>query len=225
MCHTLLLTRPRPQSIDFLAALTSGTGREPDHVISPLLHICYTPVTIPEGVQAVLFTSANGVRAAGSGCGQTALCVGQTTANAAKAAGFDATSANGDITDLAALAIQHLNPEAGSLIHIAGRHHAGDLGGILSKAGFSCQRAIGYEARPVELSAEARVTLVDIPVVVPVFSSRSGQLLAEAIDDIKPAELTCVAISESAATPLRGRASVVARPTRAAMIKALRDLL
>ena len=73
------------------------------------------------------------------------LTVGDATAEAAREAGFnDVRSADGDVNALVALAKRELDPARGKLIHIAGDHVAGDLGGELRAAGFSVERRLAY---------------------------------------------------------------------------------
>lgn len=127
-------------------------ARGAEALTAPLLHIEPRAFdTDLAGAQAVLFTSANGVRAfaaATSERGRPALCVGDATAAAARAAGFaSVASADGDVAALAALARARLDPGAGRLVHIAGAHVAGDVAAAL--AGFDVDRRVAYEAKMV----------------------------------------------------------------------------
>jgi uroporphyrinogen-III synthase len=107
-----------------------------------------------DGVQAALFTSANGVRAFAQATPRRdfrAFAVGDATAAAARDAGFaEVTSAGGAVEDLAKQVIARLKPQSGALIHAAGTITAGDLAGILEAAGFTVRRAVLYEAIPSE---------------------------------------------------------------------------
>jgi uroporphyrinogen-III synthase len=123
-----------------------------DAVLSPLLQVipCGYDTNV-EGAQALLFTSANGIRAfpdARRAHAKLVLTVGDTTAEAARAAGFtNVRSANGDVTALADLTKATLAPGAGKLIYIGGDHVAGDLVGALRTAGFSIERRVAYASR------------------------------------------------------------------------------
>jgi len=135
-------------------------GAEP--VLAPLLTIipCGYDTNV-EGAQALVFTSANGVRAfpaVRDARNIPVLAVGDTTASAALAAGFlDVRSANGDVASLAALAKATLDPKRGKIVHIGGDHLAGDLGGELQRAGFKIDRRVAYAARAAtELPAALR---------------------------------------------------------------------
>lgn len=161
----VLLTRPQHDS-QALAELLSMRGI--DNVIQPMLEIvARADATLDlAGIQAVLVTSANGARALAEATADRSLpvfAVGDATARAARAAGFvRIESAGGDVDDLAALVIAHLDPKAGPLCHVAGSAVAGDLAGRLDEAGFETRRAVLYEARPCRAFApEAAAALRD----------------------------------------------------------------
>ncbi len=148
-----LVTRPREDAAE-TAELLRARGIEP--VVEPMMTIAPVPGAKPEmaGVQALLFTSANGARAFAAvepGRNWPVFAVGDATARAARALGFaEVASAGGDVEDLARLVAEKLDPESGPLVHAAGGAIARDLGEILGKKGFSVRRAVLYEARPVE---------------------------------------------------------------------------
>ncbi len=160
---TLLLTRPAADSRRFAARL-ARCRIACRH--APLLTIRYRqpPPPLPEGVQAVLLTSANGARALAAMTQRRdlpLLTVGEATATAARRAGFAAVeAAGGDVARLAALAERCLDAGAGPLLHVAGSALAGDLAGMLAGRGFRVERRIGYDARPARrLPAAAREAL------------------------------------------------------------------
>src|SRR5438105_3651215 len=136
----LLLTRPRDDAEELAKTLKLG-GHEP--VVAPLIQI--RPVPAPDiplaGVQAVVATSANGIRvfAARSAVRHLPVfTVGPQTAEAARRAGFGQTiSANGDSAALAVTISEQLNPARGSLLHAAGADTAGRLAQILAERGFA----------------------------------------------------------------------------------------
>lgn len=158
-----LITRPQEDAAPLAEAL-SARGIEAQ--IEPLLTI--KPIagaTIDlDGVQAVLFTSANGVRAFSKLTPRRdlpAYAVGDGSAASAKAAGFaKVESAGGDASALASLVCDRLQPQNGILFHAAGSITAGDLAGDLEKAGFTVRRTALYTAEPAtSLSPEARMNL------------------------------------------------------------------
>lgn len=140
------ITRAQPEA-DRTAARVRARGHEP--IVGPLLTIVACGYdTNTSGAQAIIFTSTNGVRAFPDARGareRLVLTVGDATAAAAREAGFsDVRSADGDVAALVALARRELDPAKGKLIHIAGDHVAGDLGGELRAAGFSVERRLAY---------------------------------------------------------------------------------
>ena len=145
----LLLTRPKEDS-DGLASALAGLGVESR--IEPLLSVDFigdAKVDL-DGVQALLITSANGVRAFAHLERRRdigVLAVGDASARAAREAGFTAVeSASGDVDALAGLVKQRLNPKDGALLHVAGSVTAGDLAGLLERDGYTYKRAVLYSA-------------------------------------------------------------------------------
>ena len=151
----LLITRPT-EDAEPLAALLGERGIET--VLEPLISVTDVdgPALDLEGVQALLITSANGIRAFArrgqeQGRGLTVYAVGDASARAAKGLGFENVKiATGDVQALAALVRKDLDPDGGSLVHVAGTHVAGDLSGELEKAGFTVRREVLYQAVAAE---------------------------------------------------------------------------
>lgn len=164
MSVRVAVTRAEPE-----AARTAERVRKrgAEAVVAPLLTIVPCGYdTNTEGAQALLFTSSNGVRAFPDARGaqnRIVLTVGEATAEAARAAGFrDVRSADGDVSALAALAKATLDPARGKLIHIAGDHVAGDLGGELRRAGFDIERRLAYASVAASVLPEALRAHLDI---------------------------------------------------------------
>jgi uroporphyrinogen-III synthase len=145
----VLVTRPLPDG-ERTALRVAARGYEP--VIEPLIAVRWndSPPLAFDGVQAVAFTSANGVRALARRGPVPPLpvwAVGEATAAAARAAGLAPVhAAAGDVTSLAGGMACMLDPGAGAVLHVAGSHVAGDLAGALAAAGFTVRRAVLYEA-------------------------------------------------------------------------------
>lgn len=154
----VLVTRPF-EDAERLIQILAVQGIE--GVATPLLDITYDdgPTLDLGGVQAVVFTSANGVRAfarRATDRALPALCVGDATRAEAKAVGFTfVKSADGDVAALAALIKADLDPNGGALLHPAGSHVAGDLGGQISAAGFTYRREALYTAQKIETLPDA----------------------------------------------------------------------
>ncbi len=202
-----LITRPLEDAKP-LAELLAGRGVECS--VEPLLEIVPHPEAAIDldGVQALLFTSANGVRAFAAKSSRRdlkVLTVGDGSATVAREVGFnDVTAAGGDVEALAALVIRELDPKAGPLFHGAASVLAGDLQGKLEAAGFTIRRAVLYEAKTATtLTHETRMNLalggVDM---VLLFSPRTARTFAElwrAANAPSLAKTTALALSAAVA--------------------------
>ena len=182
-------TRPHPDA----AALTevlAGLGHEV--IAAPLLEIRFEdrPRSLDlRGVQAVMATSANGVRAlavATEARDVALFAVGDATARAAAELGFArVTSAGADVEALSAAVTAALDPEAGELLHAAGTRVAGDLAGALARTGFATRRVALYEARAVDIlpvGAEAALRSGNVDAVV-FFSPRTAETFVRLVRD------------------------------------------
>ena len=201
----VLLTRPAPQSQRFAQALQARLPSV-QVIVSPLMQTEWLHSALPSlAFGALILTSETGaeaagrLRATGSPLPATAFCVGPRTTDTACAAGFEAISADGDVHALAAL-IRATNPQ-GPLLHIRGEDVAGNLTETLTNSGIETHSAILYAQRPCPLSPAALTLLqAEGPVLVPLFSPRSAQILAQALPPEAKAPLWIVAISQAAAT-------------------------
>ncbi|MBL6959262.1 MAG: uroporphyrinogen-III synthase [Rhodospirillales bacterium] len=148
-----LITRP-DEDAEPLARALEQRGHET--IIEALMTIVDVPALDMEldGVQALLITSANGIRAFARAHAERSLpvcAVGDASARAARDLGFEhVSSAAGDVETLAAMVVKDLDTSGGELLHIAGSHRAGDLAGMLAQAGFGSRRVVLYEARAEE---------------------------------------------------------------------------
>ncbi|MGQ0675391.1 MAG: uroporphyrinogen-III synthase [Rhodospirillales bacterium] len=166
MKPVVLVTRPAEEALRTAMALAEH-GYE--FLIEPLLEIAPLPdaeakVAGAGQAAALLFTSANGVRAYAGATPARELpvfAVGGITADAARAAGFQKVAvAAGDVEALADLAARELTPGVGRLLHVAGEHVAGDLAGRLGAKGFDVHTLALYAAKAAtSLSPKARDTL------------------------------------------------------------------
>jgi uroporphyrinogen-III synthase len=201
-----LVTRPREESETLAAALAV---RGIDALIEPLMEVCFCASAALDlaGVQAVLCTSANGARALARASEERRmpiLAVGDASAARARAEGFTIVeSAGGDVNDLVRLAAARLRPGDGPLLHVAGNVAAGDLLGALRARGFSVERSILYEARPVATLSPAAVGALrsgEIGCAL-FFSPRTAAVFARLVGSACVAECcgTITALSISAA--------------------------
>ncbi len=199
---TLLLTRPAAQSQRFAQQLRARLG-DVAVVISPLMQTEFLQPALPaRDFQAVIFTSETGVEAAMRlqiNLPTRAFCVGNRTAAVARAEGFAAQSAEGEVEALAAMILASgIN---GPILHLRGADSAGDLAGVLTKGGLETVSLIVYRQNPLALSAAAMDLMESAqPILIPVFSPRSARLLVQALPKAVAGPLLIVAISKAAAT-------------------------
>lgn len=220
---TLLLTRPEAQSRDLAQRLRGRIPAEVSVLVSPILEIVPLPFDLPVEPAFLVLTSAHGAEAAGrvaALAGLTAWCVGDKTAEAARAAGLSAVSAGGSADDLVALLTRERPRGPG--LHLRGRHVAADVSDLLKSAGSDTHSVIAYDqvARPLSPEALARLDRTG-HVILPVYSPRSARLLAEATEGARAAR-DIVAISRPAAAAWPGPvAAIAATPDGAAMEDAI----
>ena len=226
-----LVTRPLPdagRTADALAA------RGVAALVEPMLVIEFLPAVALDlaDVQALLFTSANGVRAFAAASPERRLpayAAGDATAREACAAGFRRVeSAAGDVRALARLAAARCDPSAGPLLHASGEAVAGNLAGSLAEAGFAVRREALYCARAAESFSPAlagelaagrlRLALFFSPRTAAVFARLA---LRNGVGDTCRFIHACV-LSEAAGRALEGVAwrevRVACRPDHEAMM-------
>jgi uroporphyrinogen-III synthase len=233
-----LVTRPREESETLAAALaTRGIGA----VTEPLLEVRFqeAPALDLSGVQAILCTSANGVRALArtiTDRGMRLLAVGDATASRARAEGFTAVeSAGGDVNDLVRLTADRLHPQDGRLLHVAGNVVAGDLVGALRARGFTVERSILYEARPVAALSPETVGLLCSGAIhfALFFSPRTAAIFVRLAGSASVGEccarITALSISPSADTALSDltwfERRIAERPNQPALLDMLDRIL
>lgn len=197
----VLLTRPQAQSARFaedLRAAAPGMAI----VISPLLEArLLTPALTGGPWSSVILTSETGALAAGRLKAQlpdTAFCVGRKTGEAARLAGFSPITSDGDAEALLALILLH--PKA-PLLHLRGREARGDLARRLSASGWPTEELVVYAQDPRPLTSEAVALLQGAaPVIAPLFSPRSAEILASECRRVAAtAPMTVIAMSAAVA--------------------------
>jgi uroporphyrinogen-III synthase len=238
MAMRLIITRPEEdaeQLADELAAL----GVE--SLIAPLLSIEAFKTETPDlsGVQALLLTSANGVRAFAHLSKERKVpiyAVGHASAWAAREAGFEKIkSGGGDVETLAALVCETLDFRDGAVLHIAGSMMAGDLAGILGRSSFDYRRVQLYHAiKATDLPPQCQIAIKDAEVDgVVLYSPRTAQafvdLLTKARLDDYTGQLSAFCLSEAVAVKIVAydwaRVVVAKTPDQAALIKSVRELV
>jgi uroporphyrinogen-III synthase len=232
-----IVTRPEEDQIVLGAAL-AAMGHE---VISaPLLSIVFYPdAAIPEGDwQALLITSANGVRAVArhhrfERLRALPVCaVGDASGAEARAAGFAPVAcAGGDVVALAELVRATLDPAAGPLLHVAGRVSAGDLKGALEGHGFRVTRSVIYDAAVARWLPEAAGEALDQGSAdgALFYSPRTAETFVKLVREEKRAAqlqgLTAYCLSQAVADALDGLPFAALRvaedPSQAALLALL----
>ncbi|SNR50492.1 uroporphyrinogen-III synthase [Puniceibacterium sediminis] len=226
----LLLTRPRAASEAFIAALRKAGENRFEPVISPLIGV-ETCGVLPDMTRYIglIFTSANGVAAyvaLGGPIDRQCYVVGAATAAAARGAGFDPLSADGDAAALVELILGL--PADGPLLHLRGTHATGNIAETLSLSGIETRKAVIYDQPLLDLTDSACDALNGTaPVIVPLFSPRSAARFSEL--RVGQAPLLIAAMSPSImqeVLDLNPIATIVtAQPSGEAMQNAVSQLL
>jgi uroporphyrinogen-III synthase len=230
----VLVTRPHGDAEETAAKLVE---RGHEAVIGPLLDIQFRAggdIAL-DGVQAVLVSSANGIRALAARTKRRdvkILAVGEQSANTARALGFaDVDDADGDAQALAALVAARLNPSDGSLFHASGAETRGSLAQTLSASGFSVRSEILYDAiAATAFPRDAQAALANRTLDAALFfSPRTARIFSdivarEALTEACSA-LSAICISEAAAGELRRLSfrdvRIAAKPSQDALIALL----
>ncbi|MEQ8357558.1 MAG: uroporphyrinogen-III synthase [Kiloniellaceae bacterium] len=229
----VLVTRPREDAVSLVAALEA---RGHDVLVEPLLTITLRQdVDWPPGhwdAQALLATSANGVRAFARVDGRRGLpvfAVGDASAAVARSLGFgEVVSAAGDVADLADRVIELLDPAAGPLLHPAASSLAGNLQASLGAAGFSVLRAVTYDAVPATALTDRCILAFDNGLIdaATFFSPRTAAAFARLIEAAGLSQacrrVVALCLSEAVEAQIAGlcwrRIAVAARPEQTALL-------
>ncbi|MDA5194475.1 uroporphyrinogen-III synthase [Govanella unica] len=240
----ILVTRPAEDAAALTRTLEAAGHRV---TLAPMMIIRPEPVTTInlEGCQALVFTSANGVRAFAAISADRALpviAVGDATARTARAAGFtQIDTAAGEVHSLAALIIDTRDPAKGPLFHAAGHIVAGDLGGLLQPHGFTLRRQVLYRAEAVTALPAPAIKALDHdqPDIALFYSPRTARIFMDLVDTAgrlnRLQNITAGALSEAVTkalesgswplqSPLWHRIVTAAEPAEVALLGAL-DLL
>lgn len=229
----VILTRPAAQSARFATQLRARLGEGFDILTAPLMAPEFPTTRLPDGpFSALILTSGTALEALPHLTGalpRRAYCVGHRTAEAARALGLDAVSADGDAEALLALLLDQ-RPEGG-LLHLHGEAPRGDLVARLMAAGVAAEGLCVYRQRALPLTQAATARLAQPgPVAFPVFSPQTAEQLVIALASLPrlTAMLHFAAISRATAAPLLrsclGPVDVAARPEAAAMLDVLDPL-
>ena len=182
-------------------------------LVSPLLAVNMQggPALDLSGVQAILATSANGIRALAPRTVNRDIlvfAVGPQTADEATKAGFkNVRAGTRDIVVLAEAVSHWTSPDKGTLLHASGNDGAGKLAGLLTDKGFDVRTETLYSVNALPLSQEAIAAINSGEVdAVMLYSPRSARLFRDAITEANlagaAAKITAICISSAAANAL-----------------------
>ena len=230
----VLVTRPLEDARETEAQLNS---RGHEAIVAPLLSVRFHdgPALDLTGVQAILATSANGVRALARRTQRRDLpvfAVGSATALSAKSAGFsDVRSADGDAGALARAVSACASAGNGDLLHASGVEGEGRLGNALTTIGFKVRTEFLYDVEAISALPKATKDefLADRIDAVMLFSQRSAQVFATCVADaglaVRLSNLLCLCISEATAkglAPLNlSRVRIAEHPNQASLLDCL----
>ena len=226
----ILVTRPLEDGIEIAARLAE---RGHQALLAPLLEPRFHDgPLLEEGseleqVQALLASSANGIRAFIRRSARRDLpvfAVGPQTAHEALKAGFgDVRSADGDAKALAEAAQRWASPQ-GVLLHVCAQDAPGTLAESLGARGYEVRRCPLYEIEPAksmppEAIAALRTGTLEAAMF---FSPRTARIFGALSDSLPTERLAALCISPVTAqtlTPSRfARIAVAARPNQDAML-------
>ena len=230
----VLLTRPKED-----ARVVAERLREAGHEIlsAPLLFVRFHdgPPLDLDGVQGVLATSANGVRALARRTKRRDLplfAVGPQTAKAARLAKFEyVKSADGDAAALAEAVPRWARAENGVMLHAAGAQGEGRLAALLGANGFTIRTEFLYDVVAADSLPAAVVEALSAGTLDAAlfFSPRSARVFKDCIVSANLAQ-TCpriiaVCISKAAADALSplafAQCRIAAKPNQDALLECL----
>lgn len=215
MSKTIWITRTQPAA-DESAKVWQQAGFNP--LVSPLLTV--EPIShdpLPEHA-ILIFTSKNGVDHAGPALNRRAICVGDATADYARAAGYqDVISAAGTSHDVTTWIIENLGKDK-PLIHVSGRHIRGQISEDLSAAGYDASRVIAYASTPNLVRPEEEFEWIAL------YSPLAAETFAKLMSDhdlahVKAASISVATNAALGGLNLKGRL-IADQPNELALVRA-----
>jgi uroporphyrinogen-III synthase len=226
----VLVTRPAEDGEETARQLAL---RGHQALLAPLLmtHFLDGPQVSLQNVQAILATSANGVRALARRTANRDVplfAVGPQTAAEGQSLGFQSIkSADGDAAALSQAARNWAAPDKGVLLHVVGEGNDGKLAQML--AGFSVRQEILYAVTAVEKMPQAAALALrrgELDAAL-FYSPRSAVVFRDCVglENLPVQSLIAACISPAAAAalaPLAFRAfAVAARPNQQSLLEVL----
>jgi uroporphyrinogen-III synthase len=206
----ILILRPEPGAS---ASAERARALGMTAYVAPLFTLRALPWEAPDpaGYDALLLTSASAARLGGEGlrrfAGLPCYCVGEASAEAARAAGFaDVRTGPGDG---AAAAAMMAAGGAKRAFHPCGRDHA-----VLAPPGVAIERRTVYAADPVAALPEAARAALARGALALLHSPRAASLLADLVADRAGIALAAISAAAAEAAGEGWRAKAVAAAPR-----------
>lgn len=221
----LLMTRPQKAAERFVAELDPNLRDAANIVYSPVLEIKSTgAVPVFDQFSGFIFSSAQVFGFLPAGQGRTCFCVGAQTAAQARTCGWRVAG----VFDTAEQLVAGIETTLEPLLHISGLHRRGEIAERLTAKGIRTEVTVVYRQDPKDLSVTAHEVLSSgVPVVLPVFSPRSAQILAASGANLVRCHL--IVMSPAVAEPLEekrvGSLIVLPAPRGDQMRKAVENML
>ena len=236
--RTLLLTRPEAQAEAFAAALEARLPGRFRAVVAPLIEIAPVPGALDlagvQGLPSPRRTAVAAVRGAQArATGLPAWCVGADDRRGGAGGGVrGASRPTATSRRWRALVAAAHRPGAGDVLHVRGRHAAGDLAALLAAAGVPARGAEIYDqpARPLPAAARALLAAGGVELLA-FFSPRAARDSSPRRPGARAGRSARRRRSRSAPRPTRARrararpAVVAAAPDREGMLAALAGAL
>ena len=198
----LLLTRPLDGNERFCSNIKHLLNRC-EILDNPIQKIEFLPAADEVKKKSILiFTSINGLRSAEKYnlINKKCFVVGENTKRVATSLGYEVLGFASNQENL--LKLIKSNKPSENMVHIRGKHTVGNLCDSLKRSAVSCMDIVGYNQKPLKIKKK---TLQKIqsgkPVILPIFSSRTAELLKSNLD---LTGFNIVAISEAVEKILEG---------------------
>ena len=205
----VLLTRPEEDCQELKTKLIVPT------ISSPLLKVMQKAkrVTLPEGATDLIATSARVFEMISNIKSLITIpvwCVGEATAAAAKAAGFETIfQVNRSAQEILERIVNECPKESSYFVHIGGAAVHVDLAEALVKLGFKADRIIMYETEAAQSLSQEAETVMQAGLIqqMPFFSLRTAEIFVDMAKKSEWADklrrVTALAHSEAIARSLR----------------------
>jgi uroporphyrinogen-III synthase len=222
---TLLMIRAYDQAVGFVAELDvpNPVVYSPMVIIEPL----DTDKDLPN-TATVIFTSSNAVRLYASLTTerrQNILCVGSITSQAASRLGFT-VSHSFEIASKLVIYLKQENETIGDIFYPRAETISVDIAKALSKSDKSISERVLYRQNFQPLSDEGRDVIESLPVIAPILSKEVAFRFRDAIQRLKPKDLTIICISHAVASVFDDlsnfRLEIAQKPNRVALIEQIK---